>query len=145
MAAQLGACDGRLLPTGPGTDDEQVEVVHHRDTASLVERTSRPWCSRRGPYAPSGRSIRPPTARRRRWGRGLPLRGIRSTVMAAETRWVRLDGAVNVRDLGGLPTIDGGTTARGRVYRADNLQELSAADRSEERRVGKECRSRWSP
>jgi protein tyrosine/serine phosphatase len=48
--------------------------------------------------------------------------------MAAETRWVRLDGAVNVRDLGGLPTIDGGTTARGRVYRADNLQELSAAD-----------------
>jgi protein-tyrosine phosphatase len=48
--------------------------------------------------------------------------------MADETRWVRLDGAVNVRDLGGLPTADGGTTARGRAFRADNLQGLSDAD-----------------
>jgi protein tyrosine/serine phosphatase len=48
--------------------------------------------------------------------------------MADATRWVRLDGAVNVRDLGGLATTDGGTTARGRAYRADNLQGLSAAD-----------------
>jgi protein-tyrosine phosphatase len=48
--------------------------------------------------------------------------------MADETRWVRLDGAVNVRDLGGLPTADGGTTALGRAYRADNLQGLTEAD-----------------
>lgn len=39
-----------------------------------------------------------------------------------------LDGAVNVRDLGGLPTEDGGTTAYRRVFRSDNLQGLSAAD-----------------
>ena len=44
------------------------------------------------------------------------------------TRWLTLDGAVNVRDLGGLPTADGGTTARGAVLRADNLQDLTAAD-----------------
>jgi protein-tyrosine phosphatase len=42
--------------------------------------------------------------------------------------WINLDGAVNVRDLGGLPTADGGKTAGGRLLRADNLQELTAAD-----------------
>jgi protein tyrosine/serine phosphatase len=42
--------------------------------------------------------------------------------------WVELDGAVNVRDVGGMPTTDGGETVAGRVLRADNLQDLSAAD-----------------
>jgi protein-tyrosine phosphatase len=42
--------------------------------------------------------------------------------------WIELDGAVNVRDLGGLPTEDGRETVAGRLLRADNLQELSAAD-----------------
>ena len=44
------------------------------------------------------------------------------------TRWVTLDGAVNVRDLGGLPTDDGGLTVSGAVLRSDNLQDLSEAD-----------------
>ncbi|GAA4154674.1 tyrosine-protein phosphatase [Actinomadura keratinilytica] len=48
--------------------------------------------------------------------------------MNASTRWIELDGAVNVRDLGGLPTLDGRQTRRGRVLRADNLQNLSVAD-----------------
>jgi protein tyrosine/serine phosphatase len=43
-------------------------------------------------------------------------------------QWIDLDGAVNVRDLGGLPTEDGRTTVSGRLLRADNLQELSPAD-----------------
>lgn len=43
-------------------------------------------------------------------------------------RWVRLEGAVNVRDLGGLPTEDGGRTAAGRLFRADNLQGLTGSD-----------------
>jgi protein-tyrosine phosphatase len=43
-------------------------------------------------------------------------------------RWIELDGAVNVRDLGGLPTVDGGVTRPGRVLRADNLQDLTPAD-----------------
>jgi protein tyrosine/serine phosphatase len=43
-------------------------------------------------------------------------------------RWIDLDGAVNVRDTGGLPTEDGGTTVAGRLLRSDNLQELSPAD-----------------
>ena len=50
------------------------------------------------------------------------------------TRWIALDGAVNVRDLGGLPTSDGGTTKFGRVLRSDNLQDLT--DRDVERLVG---------
>jgi len=42
--------------------------------------------------------------------------------------WIELQGAVNVRDLGGLPTEDGRETVTGRLLRADNLQELSPAD-----------------
>jgi protein-tyrosine phosphatase len=44
------------------------------------------------------------------------------------TRWIDLEGAVNVRDLGGLATVDGGTTRFGRVYRSDNLQGLTERD-----------------
>jgi protein-tyrosine phosphatase len=42
--------------------------------------------------------------------------------------WIDLEGAVNVRDLGGLPTTDGGATVAGRLLRADNLQQLSSSD-----------------
>jgi protein tyrosine/serine phosphatase len=43
-------------------------------------------------------------------------------------RWIVLEGAANVRDLGGLPTKDGGLTRFGRVLRADNLQGLTEGD-----------------
>ena len=43
-------------------------------------------------------------------------------------RWIRLDGTTNMRDLGGLPTVDGGRTQHGRVLRSDNLQTLSERD-----------------
>ena len=42
-------------------------------------------------------------------------------------RWIGLDGAVNVRDCGGLPAA-GTRVASGRLVRADNLQDLSAQD-----------------
>ncbi|MEU3270617.1 tyrosine-protein phosphatase [Saccharomonospora sp. NPDC006951] len=42
--------------------------------------------------------------------------------------WLELEGAVNIRDVGGIPTGDGGSTTPGRLLRADNLQSLSAAD-----------------
>ena len=42
--------------------------------------------------------------------------------------WIELEGAVNVRDLGGLPTEDGLRTAEAQLLRADNLQELSPSD-----------------
>ncbi|RFU38195.1 tyrosine-protein phosphatase [Actinomadura logoneensis] len=48
--------------------------------------------------------------------------------MSERTRWIRLEGAVNARDLGGLPTTDGRATRRGRVLRADNLQALTVTD-----------------
>ncbi|MGV9306970.1 tyrosine-protein phosphatase [Nonomuraea sp. NPDC003727] len=44
------------------------------------------------------------------------------------TRWIELEGAANVRDLGGLPTTDGATTRSGRILRSDNLQGLTDAD-----------------
>jgi protein-tyrosine phosphatase len=40
-------------------------------------------------------------------------------------RLLRWDGCVNVRDLGGLPTEDGGETAFRRVVRADSVRGLS--------------------
>jgi protein tyrosine/serine phosphatase len=43
-------------------------------------------------------------------------------------RWLELDGAVNVRDLGGLPTEDGRAVKSGLVLRSDNLQGLSDKD-----------------
>src|SRR5579875_385825 len=44
------------------------------------------------------------------------------------TRWIELDGAENVRDLGGLPTTDGRTVQPHRLIRSDSLQGLTAAD-----------------
>jgi protein tyrosine/serine phosphatase len=42
--------------------------------------------------------------------------------------WLELDGAVNARDLGGLPTSDGRTVRPHRLIRSDNLQGLSERD-----------------
>jgi len=42
--------------------------------------------------------------------------------------WIELDGVVNMRDLGGLPTSDGHAVQPGRLLRSDNLQDLTAAD-----------------
>lgn len=42
--------------------------------------------------------------------------------------WIPLEGAVNARDVGGLPTVDGRTTRAGVLLRSDNLQDLSPAD-----------------
>ncbi len=46
----------------------------------------------------------------------------------SEARWIELDGAVNVRDVGGLPTVDGRAVQPGRLIRSDNLQSLSERD-----------------
>jgi protein-tyrosine phosphatase len=43
-------------------------------------------------------------------------------------RWLELEGAANARDLGGLPTDDGGSVADRRLLRSDNLQELTTTD-----------------
>jgi protein tyrosine/serine phosphatase len=47
---------------------------------------------------------------------------------ASDGRWIHLEGTANTRDLGGLPTIDGGRTLPNRILRSDNLQTLSNAD-----------------
>lgn len=43
-------------------------------------------------------------------------------------RLVQLDGAFNLRDLGGYPTADGGFTACGKVFRSDDLHSLTPND-----------------
>lgn len=42
--------------------------------------------------------------------------------------WIDLDGTANTRDVGGLPTTDGGHIASRRLLRSDNLQDLSPGD-----------------
>jgi protein-tyrosine phosphatase len=44
-------------------------------------------------------------------------------------RSVEFSTVFNFRDLGGLPTMDGRTVRRGRLYRSDNLGRLAEADR----------------
>ncbi|HJP89489.1 MAG TPA: tyrosine-protein phosphatase [Candidatus Limnocylindrales bacterium] len=46
---------------------------------------------------------------------------------STSSRAVTWDGCVNVRDLGGLPTEDGGTTQPGRIIRSDNVGVLTPA------------------
>lgn len=46
----------------------------------------------------------------------------------APDRWIELEGAVNMRDSGGLPTRDGGMIQPHRLLRSDNLQDLSEGD-----------------
>lgn len=50
--------------------------------------------------------------------------------------WIDLDGLVNLRDVGGMPTTDGGIIAEGRLLRSDNLQSLTDGDIAELRRRG---------
>jgi protein tyrosine/serine phosphatase len=45
----------------------------------------------------------------------------------AGPRTLSWDGCVNVRDLGGIPTEDGGVTRSGRVIRSDNVGALTVA------------------
>lgn len=44
--------------------------------------------------------------------------------------WIELDGLVNLRDVGGIPTTDGGEIRPGALLRSDNLQDLTEADRA---------------
>jgi protein tyrosine/serine phosphatase len=59
-------------------------------------------------------------------GRGCPA--ARAKWDNYDVTWIDLEGAVNARDVGGLPTTDGGSTAYGKLLRSENLQELTPAD-----------------
>jgi protein-tyrosine phosphatase len=50
------------------------------------------------------------------------------TLLDDAPRWIDLEGAVNARDLGGVPLADGGAVVSGRLLRSDNLQDLTARD-----------------
>ncbi len=42
--------------------------------------------------------------------------------------WIDAEGLANLRDVGGIPTTDGGAIAPGRLLRSDNLQSLTDVD-----------------
>jgi protein-tyrosine phosphatase len=50
--------------------------------------------------------------------------------------WIDLEGLANLRDLGGIPTVDGGAIAQGRLLRSDNLQTLTPHDIEQLLRLG---------
>jgi protein-tyrosine phosphatase len=54
-----------------------------------------------------------------------------NTTIPTWNRDITLEGACNVRDLGGYPTASGQETAWRKVLRADSLHKLTAADRQE--------------
>jgi len=51
-------------------------------------------------------------------------------------RSILFEFVFNVRDLGGLPTVDGRTTRSGVLYRADGVQRLAGADLEKARLLG---------
>jgi protein-tyrosine phosphatase len=55
---------------------------------------------------------------------------------AALDRRVDFQAVFNARDLGGLPTVDGGTVRRGVVFRADGVHRLSGDDLDVARGLG---------
>lgn len=56
--------------------------------------------------------------------------------MTPEQRRIRLEGAHNVRDVGGYPTLDGRMTRWRRLLRADSLHRLTAEDQERLRAYG---------
>jgi len=46
----------------------------------------------------------------------------------APARHVTLDGAVNVRDIGGYRSVGGPEVVRGRLFRGDSLSQLTSSD-----------------
>lgn len=56
--------------------------------------------------------------------------------MTREQRHIRLEGAHNVRDVGGYPTLDGRVTQWRRLLRADSLHRLTAEDQQRLRNYG---------
>ena len=107
-----------------GVEEVLVEGPSRTDPAVLRGRTPPEHDRELHRHGGSGRARSRPDRRRhlddpaRRAGR--PRRGLASC-----TRDLVWDGCINVRDLGGLPTEDGGQTAFGSVIRADTLGLLT--------------------
>ena len=53
---------------------------------------------------------------------------VRETVETEPQRWLRLEGVDNVRDVGGLPLRDGGSTRFGLLLRSASLHHVTPAD-----------------
>ena len=54
-----------------------------------------------------------------------PRGGGRIRINNAPTRWIKLDGVSNVRDMGGWPTTSGKTVKYGKIYRGSKLDDIT--------------------
>src|ERR1700722_1688844 len=118
---------GSVLPHGPG---EQLDSPGSPRLVSQIKTTGQLGNARQvrapGPASAAARSGYP-----RGVHPGFTVASLQPAARACEDAvmtWVDLEGAVNVRDLGGLPTEDGGETVAGRLLRSDNLKDLSPSD-----------------
>ncbi len=117
-------------------------------------RTCSAWASRRSPSCRPDDLVIPPTSARRTWADRVadgPADRRKFTSMSpsrrlgrqlapgtlvtcrrplVDARRVPLEGAHNVRDLGGYPSRFGGSVRWGRLYRADRLDALTASTTS---------------
>lgn len=50
------------------------------------------------------------------------------TLTDVRRMWIDMEGLANLRDVGGMPTRDGGEISAGRLLRSDNLQGLTRGD-----------------
>src|SRR3989441_12969907 len=83
-----------------------------------------------------------------RQGRGAVLDGAAQAVLAARVGGQRLEGIEVERHLGDRPVGEHHAAVAGARLHGDLTYPRvgpESCERSEERRVGKECRSRWSP
>lgn len=132
MAHPLSGADAVHLATALALrDGELVLATWDRRLAAAAVAEGCPLC----PAISSRRSSRPPGRTRssaavvgrpriRALADPEAMAGLYAERMERELAW---DGCRNVRELGGLPVVGGGTTAWGRVVRADNPARLTAS------------------
>lgn len=70
-----------------------------------------------------------------RHGHG-PALGRPATLEVVSVQWLEFDSLVNARDVGGIPTTDGGTIRSRQLIRSDNLQALTRTDIARLRHLG---------
>ena len=71
--------------------------------------------------------------------------GLSGAVLASLAAWWSLSGAAHSHPKGRAAESNELPPAKDGISLVKERDALGKADRSEERRVGKECRSRWSP
>jgi hypothetical protein len=116
-SAELVAPDTYRIDLSVTTDDWPV-AIYPSSRPDAIDTDAKPVAARMT-------TVRVKVPGRRVYFHLKPASG-RTRVVA--TRHIALEGAANLRDLGGYRTSDGRSVKWGLVYRSDNLGELTTAD-----------------